>query len=230
MSLLRFLLFSMLPFLFFTLIGCNKPTSDAADSTPARTSAMPEKEPAKNATQEGSPATSSSSDPNESAAPTDGPYRCIGVAATNLIKLDKVGEVRLAGVRTPAVGEPGGAWVLDQLKHAVFGIPVEAEFCKKNPNDGRGHYRAIVAYRDTSGKWHNLNQLMVLEGLALANGEDCHLNLRSYDKFQDAAQNLKKGLWKTVWANGVPAPTSAPMGGPTTTTTPTTPIRPTPRH
>lgn len=247
MRFLRLLFSLTLPVLFVSLVGCDKSSSA---TTPTTTSAPtvpvpgmePAKEPARNANGGGgmggapgdadSKATSPSGESTKSdAAPTNGAYRCTGVTATDLVKLDKVGDVRLAGVHTPTITEPGGAWVLEQLKRAVLGIPVEVEFCKKNPNDGRGHYRAIIAYRDTSGKWHNLNQLMVLEGLALANGEDCHLDLRSYDKFQEAAQNLKKGLWKTAWAKGAPAPPgasgapappasaggNAPMGGPTGT-------------
>jgi len=142
------------------------------------------------------------------APPTNGEYKCLRVVDANTLELEKVGMVMFAGLRAPGAGQPGANDVSQQLTRAVQGNAVVAEFCAVTPQGDGGRWRVIVAYYDVNKKLRNLNQLLLLEGLAQAQADEkCHVALASYQQFQEAAKQARKGLWATVWANA-PAATS----------------------
>ncbi len=146
------------------------------------------------------------------APPTNGEYKCLRVVDANTLELEKIGMVMFAGLRAPGTGQPGANEVQQQLVRAVQGNPVVAEFCAVTPKGDGGRWRVIVAYYDVNKKLRNLNQLLLLEGLAQAQvDEKCHVALASYQQFQDAAKQARKGLWATVWAN---APAATSLTGP----------------
>lgn len=87
-----------------------------------------------------------------------------------------LGRVRVIGVDTPEVGQPGYAEATEFCRRACSGRTVEIEICPVRPYDRYDRLRVVVYYRDERGREHNLADELIHRRLGHALSiQPCHI-------------------------------------------------------
>jgi len=92
------------------------------------------------------------------------------------LQLRGVGRVRVIGVNTPEVGQPGYADATEFVRNTCEDRAIEIEVCPVTPLDRYGRLRAVVYYRDSAGREHNLADELIRRRLGHALSiQPCHI-------------------------------------------------------
>ncbi len=92
------------------------------------------------------------------------------------LQLRGLGRVRVIGVDTPEVGQPGYAEATEFTRKTCARRLVEIEVCPVRPVDRYDRVRAMVYYRDDAGREHSLADELIRRRLGHALSiQPCHI-------------------------------------------------------
>lgn len=90
----------------------------------------------------------------------------------------------------------------------IYAVPQKTKNGQTNISDHYGRIVAIIYYRDEFGRYHCLNEKLVLEGkarknyISLSKGSKYYTENKAYynllEKAQEKSKNLKKGIWSPL--------------------------------
>lgn len=121
--------------------------------------------------------------------------RCTGVYNPVLIKTDVMGDIRLLGLKPPDKDSKYYDQGFKFVKERILDKDVLIDICHINPTTREGYLRAVVFYMK-EGRWYNLNEELVRNGLAqVVPVMKSHPDPKVWFTAQKEAQREHLGIW-----------------------------------